>query len=118
MTPDQIKATRDKIAVKFPGSSSQLTPLQLFLKWSVSDRSQRTISPLSKLTFPEWIENRIKEGTLESLRAAIQMDPANARLIAHFGLLLANLAVAEKTLPTEVRRARAEAAYQTDRALN
>jgi hypothetical protein len=81
LTQDQVKATRDKIAVKFPGPPSQLAPLQRFLKWSVSDRSQRTISPLSKLTFPEWIENRIKEGTIESLRAAIQMDPANARLV-------------------------------------
>ena len=40
LTPDQVKATRDKIAVKFPGPSSKLTPLQRFLKWSVSDRRQ------------------------------------------------------------------------------
>jgi WD domain, G-beta repeat len=117
LTPDQVKATRDKIAVKFPGPPWQLTPLQRFLKWSVSDRTQRTISPFSKLTVPEWIENRIKESTLESLRAAIQMDPANARLIAHFGLALTNLAVAEKTNPDDARRARAEADYQTHRAV-
>jgi hypothetical protein len=47
------------------------------------------ISPFSKVTVPEWIENRIKDGTFESLRAAIQMDPANACLIAHFGVTLA-----------------------------
>ena len=94
-----------------------MTPLQRFLKWSVSDRTQRTISPFSKLTVPEWIENRIKEGTLESLRTAIQMDPANARLIAHFGMALANLAVAKKTDPDDARRARAEADYQTHRAV-
>ena len=79
---------------------------------------QRTISPFSKLTVPEWIENRIKEGTLESLRAAIQVDPANARLIAHFGLALANLAFAEETNPDVGRRALAEADYQTRRAVN
>jgi hypothetical protein len=45
------------------------------------------------------------------------MDPANARLIAHFGLALANLAVAEKTDPDDARRARAEADYQTHRAV-
>jgi hypothetical protein len=66
LTPDQVKATRDKIAVKFPGPPSQLTPLQRFLKWSVSDRRQRAISPFSRLTSPEWIDNRIKEGTVES----------------------------------------------------
>ena len=44
-------------------------------------------------------------------------DPANARLIAHFGLALANLAVAEKTDPNNAQRARAEADYQTRRAV-
>jgi hypothetical protein len=45
------------------------------------------------------------------------MDPANARLTAHFGLALASLAVAEKTDPDDARRARAEADYQTHRAI-
>jgi hypothetical protein len=35
---DQIRATREKIAAKFPMPSSTLTPLQRFLRWSVSDR--------------------------------------------------------------------------------
>jgi hypothetical protein len=34
------------------------------------------------------------------------MDPADARLIAHFGFPLANLAVAEETNPDVGRRAR------------
>ena len=118
LPPDQGRATREKIAAKFEKQSLGLTPVERLLKWSVADPRRRTISPFSKLTVPEWIENRIKEGTLESLRAAIQMEPANARLIAHFGLALANLAVAEKTDPAEARRARVEAEYQTDRALN
>jgi hypothetical protein len=45
------------------------------------------------------------------------MDSANARSIAHFGLALANLAVAEKTDPDDARRARAEDDYQTHRAI-
>ena len=65
LTPDQVKATREKIAAKFEGPSSELTPLQRFLKWSVSGARSRTISPFSELTVPEWIENRIKEGTLD-----------------------------------------------------
>jgi hypothetical protein len=117
LTPEQTIATREKIAAKFPRLPSQLTPLQRFLKWSVSDRRWRTISTFSKLTVPEWIDNRIKDDTLESLRTAIQMDPANVHLIAHFGLALANLAVAEKTDPDVARRARAEADYQTRRAI-
>jgi len=117
LSPEQIRATREKIAARFAEQSSSLTPLQQFLKWSVADPMRRTISPFSKLTISEWIENRIKEGTLESLRAAIQMDPANARLIAHFGLVIANLAVAEKADPHNARRGRVEADYQTRRAV-
>jgi hypothetical protein len=45
------------------------------------------------------------------------MDPANARLNAHFGLALANLAVAKTTDPDDARRARAEADYLTRRAV-
>ena len=63
------------------------------------------------------MKNRIKEGTLDDLRAAMLVDPANARLVAHFGMALANLAVAEKTDPDDARRARAEADYQTHRAV-
>jgi hypothetical protein len=85
LPPDQVRATRVKISAKFERQSSGLTPVERLLKWSVSDPRRRTISPFSKVTVPEWTENRIKEGTLESLRAAIQMDPAYSRLIAHFG---------------------------------
>ena len=83
LTPDQVKAMRDKIAVKFPGSSSQLTPLQRFLKWSVSGTRTRTISPLSDLAVADWVKNRIQEGTLDDLRAPMLVDPANAQLAAH-----------------------------------
>ena len=63
------------------------------------------------------MKDRINEGTLDDLRAAMLVDPANARLAAHFGMTLANLAVAEKTDPDVARRARAEADYQTHRAV-
>src|ERR1700694_4422292 len=76
---------RDKIAVKFPGPPSSLTPLQRFLKWSVSGARTRTISPFSDLTVANWVEDRIKDGTTDGLRAAMLVDPANARLAAHFG---------------------------------
>jgi len=59
LTPEQIQAFRDKIAAKFRAPSSILTPVQRFLKWSVSEPTSRTISPFSKVTFAEWLENRI-----------------------------------------------------------
>jgi hypothetical protein len=87
------------------------------MKWSVSERRSRTISPLSEMTVAEWVENRIKGGTLDGLRAAVKVDPPNARLAAHFGRALADYALAEGTDPAEARRARAEADYQTYRAV-
>jgi dipeptidyl aminopeptidase/acylaminoacyl peptidase len=117
LNPDQVKATRDKIAVKFPGLPASLTPLQRFLKWSVSEPRNRTVSPFSKLTVLEWVENRINEGTVDGLRAAMVVDPANARLAAHLGLRLADYALETETDPDAARRARAEADYQTRRAL-
>src|SRR5580704_10265261 len=103
---------------KFSGSFSTLTPLQRLLKWSVANPRTRPISPFSDLTVADWVNNRIKEGRLDDLRDAMLVDPANARLAAHFGLALANFAVAEKTDPDDARRARAEADYQTRRAVN
>src|SRR5271165_5240137 len=87
------------------------------MKWSVSEWRSRTISPLSELTVPEWIENRMQEGTLDSLRAAMVVDPRNPRLAAHFGKALADHALEKGTDPDEARRARAEADYQTHRAV-
>ena len=63
------------------------------------------------------MENRIKEHTLEGLQAAIKVDPANARLDAHFGRRLADDALEKTTDPAESRRERAEADFQTRRAL-
>src|SRR5205823_3904978 len=93
LTPEQIRASRQKIAAKFSGSLSKLTPLQRFMKWSVSDRRSRTISPFSQVTVSEWLENRIKEGTVKRLRDAMQVDPANARVTAHLGWRLAGQAL-------------------------
>ena len=113
----QVTATLEKIAAKFRTPYSTLTPLQRFLNWSVSERGSRTISPFSALTIAEWVENRITDGTRDSLRAAIQVDPANARLTAHFGKALADHALEKKTDPDEARRDRGEADFQTRRAL-
>jgi len=125
LTPERIIATQEKIAAKYVGSSSKLTPLQKFLQWSVSDRRTRTISPLSQETVSEWLENRIKEATVEGLRVAMQVDPANARVSAHLGQSLVTQSLADQRLealgenhdPGEARRDRGEADFLTSRAL-
>ncbi|MFL6551740.1 MAG: WD40 repeat domain-containing protein [Chthoniobacterales bacterium] len=117
LTPEQVKTSREKIAAKFLKPSSKLTSLQRFLAWSVADRRSRTISPLSQVTVSEWLENRIKEGTVEGLRAAIQVDPSNARVTAHLGRRLADYSLKQDTDADEARRARGEADFLTSRAL-
>jgi hypothetical protein len=94
------------------------------MKWSVSDRRSRTISPFSQITVSEWLENRIKGGTVEDLRAALQLDPANARVTAHLGRGFAYQALKQdsdpdeaRRDPDEARRARGEADFLTSRAL-
>jgi hypothetical protein len=116
LTAEQVRATWEKIAAKFSGPSSEITPLQRFLKWSVSDRRSRTISPLSQETVSEWLENRIKEGTVEGLRAALKVDPANARITAYLGRRLGDWALEQGRDPDEARRARGEADFLTSRA--
>ncbi len=62
------------------------------------------------------MENRIKEGTVEGLRAALQVDPVNARITAHLGRRLADQALNKESDPDEARRARGEADFLTSRA--
>lgn len=116
LTPEEVRASWEKIVARFSRPPSKLTPLQRFLEWSVSDRRNRTISPFSQVTVSEWLENRIKEGTVEGLRAAMQVDPANARVTAHLGRRLADHALEQGTDPDEARRARGEADFLTSRA--
>lgn len=117
LAPEQVRALREKIAAKFLGPSSKLTPLQRFMRWSVSDRRSRTVSPFSQITVSEWLENRIKEGTIEGLRAALQVDLGNTRVTAHLGRRLADRALKQGADPDEARRARGEADFLTTRAL-
>jgi hypothetical protein len=117
LTPEQVRASREMIAAKFLEPFSKLTSLQRFMEWSVADRGSRTISPLSQVTVSEWLENRIKEGTAESLRAAMQIDPANARVTARLGRRLADQALKQGSDPDEARRARGEADFLTSRTL-
>ena len=50
-------------------------------RWFLADRSTRTISPFSKITVPDYVENRIKEKTSESLDEAEQFALGNPELL-------------------------------------
>jgi WD40 repeat protein len=113
---EAIGTIRERIAAKFTGVA-ELSPLQRFLKWCVADHRRRTISPFSQITAPEWLENKINEGTVQGLRAALHVDPANARTTAHLGRRLADYAFQQGIDPGEARRARGEADFLTQRAL-
>jgi roadblock/LC7 domain-containing protein len=117
LTPEQVRASWEKIVATFSRPPSKLTPLQRFLKWSTPDRRNRTISPFSQVMVSEWLENRIKERTVEGLRAALQVDPANARVTAYLGRRLADQALKQSSDAGEARRTRGEADFLTSRAL-
>jgi len=72
---------------------------------------------LSQETVSEWLENRIKEGTVEGLRGGLQVDAANARVTAHLGRRLADQALKQGGDPDEARRNRGEADFLTSRAV-
>jgi hypothetical protein len=86
------------------------------MEWSVSDRGSRTISPFSQLIVSEWVQNVVTKGTVQGLRAVMQVDPANIRVTAQLGRRLADHAL-EQGDPDEARRARGEADFLTRRAL-
>jgi hypothetical protein len=57
-----------------------------------------------------------KPRSQEGLRAALQVDPANARVTAQLGRRLADYALLQDVDPDEARRARGEANFLTSRA--
>ena len=87
------------------------------MRWILADPSTRTVSPLAKLTVAEWIENIINNGTLDGLRAAMQVEPSDPRLAAHFGRALADHALKQETGADDARQSRGDADFQTLRAL-
>jgi WD40 repeat protein len=50
-------------------------------RWFLADPAARTISPFSKITVPQHIEDQIKEGTAESLDAAERLAFGNTNLL-------------------------------------
>jgi hypothetical protein len=50
-------------------------------RWFLADPAARAISPFSKITVPQYIENRIQENTARSLDEAEQLAAGNTNLL-------------------------------------
>ncbi len=50
-------------------------------RWFLAERATRTISPFAKITVPEYIENRIRENTPESLEEAGRLGAGKPELL-------------------------------------
>ena len=81
-------------------------------RWFLADRSTRTLSPLSQITVPDYVQGRIKENTRESLREGLRLAPTNGLALAR----LAKLSLAKKDLADASRLG--EADFLSRRALN
>jgi len=67
-------------------------------RWFFANRSMRTIMPFSKITVPDYIENRIRENTQESLDEAERLAIGNSELLKRIELAKESLpALAKET---------------------
>jgi len=56
--------------------------LSQFGRWFVNDPATRTISPLSSITVPEFVSQRLMENTPDSVEEAYLVDPGNPLVVA------------------------------------
>lgn len=80
-------------------------------QWFFADRTQRPLSPGSGVIVADYVDRRVAENRLPSLREALRLAPLNATATARLGRAL----LEDKTLP--VVRTQAEALFLTERAL-
>jgi dipeptidyl aminopeptidase/acylaminoacyl peptidase len=69
-------------------------------RWLLADPATRTISPFSKTTVPQYIENRVKENTAESLDEAERLAYGNTNLLQRIADAREKLGPAKKHEPT------------------
>ena len=72
--------TINQIRVKLDSESTD-DDWVIWVRWFLADRSTRTISPFSKITVPEYIENRLNENTPASLAQAEPLALGNSALL-------------------------------------
>lgn len=108
----------DENDVRGPVSLDQLANLQQQLnagrggdfysrwtRWFFAPSDTRSLSPSSRITVPEYVQRRIEEDTLGSLREAVRLAPTNAVALARLGL--ANLRAQIEVLEREGKEAEA-----------
>lgn len=57
-------------------------------KWLIADRKTRTVSPSLRMTIPQYVERRIEQYSLESLREAVFLSPTNGLAFARLARLV------------------------------
>ena len=75
-SPDILNQVKDQINLEAADDD-----LAIWGRWFLADRATRTISPFSKVTVPQYVENRIKENTLESLDEAENLAIGDAAVL-------------------------------------
>jgi hypothetical protein len=71
--------------------------------WFLADRNTRAISPSSLTSVPDYVQRRIQENTLESLREAVRLSPTNGLAFARLAKQI--LAQNERANPHRVGEA-------------
>jgi len=85
LNPQGLLEPVDKNLPQFREQLRTLTgdnELSRFGRWFVADPSTRTISPLSSITVPEFVSQRLQENTSESVEEAYRIDPGNPLIVA------------------------------------
>ena len=84
-------------------SSTETNYYTRWAKWFCTDPADRTISPLSSITVPEYVQRRIQENKLESLQEAVRLAPTNGLAFARLAKQV--LAQSEKDNPRRIGEA-------------
>ena len=85
-------------------------------RWLLADPSTRTISPFSKVTVPEYVEDQIKEGDTVSLEEAERLAVGNTQLLQRIAEARQNrpnsLQAEARALASQGKLAEAETRYR------
>ena len=64
-------------------NASPTNDVEIWVKWLFADPATRTVSPTALVTVPDYVQRRLKDHTVQSLREAVLISPTNALAFAH-----------------------------------
>jgi len=73
---------KPSLTAMFPASSSISDSPAVFFRWFFGKPSERTLSPFYRVTASEYIQARIEDGTVSSLKEAALLAQGDAALLA------------------------------------